>query len=45
MLAALALFGRSNLLFYRFTLPTTRHHSIVPAPEARVPHEMFRTVL
>jgi hypothetical protein len=45
MLAAMALFGRSNLLFYRFTFPTTRHYSIVPALEVRVPREMFRTVL
>jgi len=28
----MALFGRSNLLFYRLTFPTTRHYSIVRAP-------------
>lgn len=27
------LFGRSNLLFYRLTFPTTRHYSIVRAPK------------
>jgi hypothetical protein len=42
---AVAFFGSSDLLFYRLTFPTTRHHSIVRASGPACRTKCFETVL